>query len=106
MQMRRPPQIIEAMRGEIGRGGSYTVMHEDGSEEPAIGFSLYADAIVDGGLAPAERRRLFLPLGTDLALAAQMRGAGWVTVAALDDGDTPEAQLCTHVLANGGVLVV
>ena len=94
------------VRGEIGRGGSYTVMHEDGSEEPAIGFSLYADAIVDGGLAPAERRRLFLPLGTDLALAAQMRGAGWVTVAALDDGDTPEAQLCTHVLANGGVLVV
>ncbi len=30
-----------------------------------------------------------------------MRAAGWVTVAALEAGDTPEAQLCTHLLANG-----
>ncbi len=91
------------VRGEIGRGGSYTVMHENGSEEPAIGFSLYADAIVDGGLAPTERRRLFVPIGSDPVLAAQMRGEGWVTVAALDDGDTPEAQLCTHILIAGGL---
>ncbi|RAX29103.1 ATP phosphoribosyltransferase regulatory subunit, partial [Enterococcus sp. HPCN18] len=32
---------------------------------------------------------------------ARWRGEGWVTVAALDAGDTPEAQLCTHVLAGG-----
>lgn len=89
------------VRGEIGRGGSYTVLHEGGAEEPAIGFSLYADAIVDSGLAPAERRRLFVPIGTDPALAAQMRADGWATVAALEPGDTPAAQLCTHVLAGG-----
>ncbi|OYX37877.1 MULTISPECIES: ATP phosphoribosyltransferase regulatory subunit [unclassified Sphingomonas] len=89
------------VRGEIGRGGSYTVMHESGAEEPAIGFSLYADAIVDSGLAPIERQRLFVPLGTDRALATGMRGEGWVTVAALDARDTPEAQLCTHVLMDG-----
>ncbi|OYY76785.1 MAG: ATP phosphoribosyltransferase regulatory subunit [Sphingomonas sp. 28-62-20] len=94
------------VRGEIGRGGSYTVMHEDGSEEPAIGFSLYADAIVDGGLAPTERRRLFVPVGADPTLAAQMRGEGWVTVAALDDGDTPQAQLCTHALAGNKIVSV
>lgn len=90
------------VRGEIGRGGSYTVLHEDGREEPAIGFSLYADAIVDSGLAPAERRRLFLPIGTDSALAARMRSEGWVTVAALEASDTPAAQLCTHILMAGG----
>jgi ATP phosphoribosyltransferase regulatory subunit len=90
------------LRGEIGRGGSYTVMQEDGSEEPAIGFSLYADAIVDSGLAPAERRRLFVPLGTDPVLAARMRSDGWVTVAALEASDTPQAQLCTHILVAGG----
>ncbi|OYY70377.1 ATP phosphoribosyltransferase regulatory subunit [Sphingomonas sp. 28-63-12] len=90
------------VRGEIGRGGSYTVMHEDGREEPAIGFSLYADAIVNGGFAPTQRRRLFVPIGSDPALAARMRGEGWVTVAALDDGDTPAAQLCTHILMAGG----
>jgi ATP phosphoribosyltransferase regulatory subunit len=87
--------------GEIGRGGTYTIVHENGAEEAAVGFSLYADAIVAAGLAEVDRRRLFVPLGTDPAVAAMMRAAGWVTVAALEAGDTPEAQLCTHLLAKG-----
>lgn len=86
------------VRGEIARGGSYTVLHEGGAEEPAIGFSLYPDAVVDGGLSVPERRRLFVPIGTDPAVAAAMRAAGWVTVAQLTEGDSPAAQLCTHLL--------
>lgn len=90
------------VRGEIGRGGTYTIIHEDGREEAAVGFSLYADPILDAGLGGGERRRLFLPLGTDAARAAALRADGWVTVAALEDGDTPEAQLCSHVLGADG----
>ena len=86
---------------EVGRGGTYTVVHESGAEEAATGFSLYADALVAG--APVtERRRLFLPFGTPPAEARGLRAAGWVTVAALEAGDTPEAQLCTHVLNADG----
>lgn len=95
--------FADGVRGEIGRGGSYTIIHEDGTEEAAIGFTLYIDAIVAAGLAAGERRRLFVPLGSDPAVAARLRGEGWVTVAALEDGDTPEAQLCTHVLVEGSV---
>ncbi|MFA5988314.1 MAG: ATP phosphoribosyltransferase regulatory subunit [Sphingomonas sp.] len=98
--------FASGVQGEIGRGGSYTILHEDGSEENAIGFSLYLDAIVDAGVAPADRRRLFVPLGTDPALASHMRGEGWVTVAALEANDTPEAQLCTHVLGKDGARAV
>ena len=94
--------FAHGLRREVGRGGSYTIVHDDGREEPATGFSLYADAIVDGGLASPERRRLFVPLGTDPAHAAAMRADGWVTVAQLDAGDTPQAQLCTHVLGAAG----
>jgi len=94
--------FAEGSRGEIGRGGSYTIVHENGEEEAAIGFTLYIDAIAAAGLAEDERRRLFVPLGTDPALAAKLRGEGWVTVSALEPGDTPEAQLCTHLLADGG----
>ncbi|MGT2514258.1 ATP phosphoribosyltransferase regulatory subunit [Sphingomonas panni] len=82
--------------GEVGRGGSYAICHADGREEAAVGFSLYADALLDAGLGAEDRRRLFLPLGIASATAAQLRGEGWVTVAALADGDTPQAQLCTH----------
>ncbi|KQN92607.1 ATP phosphoribosyltransferase regulatory subunit [Sphingomonas sp. Leaf231] len=86
--------------GEIGRGGTYVVVHENAAEETATGFSLYADRLV--GEQPAgARRRLFLPYGTAAADGASLRAAGWVTVAALDAGDTPEAQVCTHLFADG-----
>jgi len=93
--------FADGVRGEIGRGGSYTIVHEDGTEEAATGFSLYADAIITAGLADVGRRRLFVPLHTDPTVPAAMRAQGWVTVAALEAGDTPEAQLCTHILVEG-----
>lgn len=86
---------------EIGRGGTYTIVHEGGAEEAATGFSLYGDRL-SSEPAP-ERRRLFLPLGTAPADATAMRAVGWVTVAALEASDTPGAQLCTHVLEAGEV---
>lgn len=86
--------------GEVGRGGTYTIVHEDGQEEAATGFSIYADPLVAQGDTPA-RRRLFLPLGTSESEGARLRGEGWVTVAALEAGDTPEAQLATHLWVEG-----
>jgi ATP phosphoribosyltransferase regulatory subunit len=85
---------------EVGRGGTYAVVHEGGAEEAATGFSLFADALAPLTPAP-ERRRLFLPHGTPEDAGAAMRAAGWVTVAALEPGDTPEAQLATHLWVEG-----
>ncbi|HEX8486686.1 ATP phosphoribosyltransferase regulatory subunit [Sphingomonas sp.] len=85
---------------EVGRGGTYTIVHEDGAEEAATGFSLFADPLVTLGGTP-DRRRLFLPLATLPADGAALRAQGWVTVAALEPDDTAEAQLCTHVWAGG-----
>ena len=98
--------FAEGVRGEIGRGGTYSVIHENGREEPAVGFSLYADPILDAGLGGGERRRLFLPFGTSAEIGARLRAEGWVTVAALEAGDTPEAQLCSHVLTGVGPVAV
>ena len=86
----------EHTAGEIARGGSYVL-----GDEPAIGFSAYIDPLIDAGLAQGERRRLFLPLGTLPQIAAKLRAEGWVTVAALGEEDTAEAQICTHILSNG-----
>ena len=82
--------------GEIGRGGSYRI-----GEEPAVGFSAFIDPLIDAGLAQGERRRLFLPIGTNASKAASLRAEGWITVAQLTDDDSAEAQICTHVLSNG-----
>lgn len=90
-------------RDQIGRGGTYGVMHDDGGEEPAVGVTLYVDPILGATAGAVERRRLFLPYGTDPADGARLRADGWVTVAALEAHDTPEAQLCSHILLKGEV---
>lgn len=88
----------QGLSGEIGRGGAYTIVRPDGSEEKALGFSIYIDPLVDVGLGVVEHRRVFLPLGTDAALAARLRAEDWTTVAALSDGDDAAALGCTHIL--------
>lgn len=98
--------FAQGPRGEIGRGGSYAVVHEIGREEPAVGVTLYADPILEGLSADVARRRLFLPVGTPPTRGADLRTEGWVTVAALTADDTPEAQLCTHLLGPAGPAVV
>ena len=87
--------------GEIGRGGSYRI-----GKEAAVGFSAYIDPLIDAGLAQGERRRLFLPIGTNASKAASLRAEGWVAVAQLNVDDSAEAQICTHVLRNGRAEVI
>jgi ATP phosphoribosyltransferase regulatory subunit len=86
----------EGVAGAIGRGGSYRIL---GRDEPAIGFSLYPDRLIDA-LAQAEPRRdaLFLPLGHDIAAAARLRGEGWRTVAAICAECDPATLGCSHRL--------
>lgn len=93
--------FVAGVPGEVGRGGSYSIVHEDGREEPAVGFSLYTDPLIDLGLGRKARRRLFLPLGTDPAEAERLRGEGWTTVAALGPMCDGAALGCSHVLQAG-----
>ncbi len=57
--------FAEGFIGEIGRGGAYPVTRLDGTSEPAMGFSLYPDPLIDAGFGTETARRLFLPLGHD-----------------------------------------
>ncbi|MDX3901698.1 MAG: ATP phosphoribosyltransferase regulatory subunit [Sphingobium sp.] len=90
--------FAEGFTGEIGRGGSYSILRADGSEEPAVGFSLYPDPLIDAGVGGDAPRRLFLPIGHDPARAALLRGEGWHTIAALSEAEDGAALRCTHWL--------
>ncbi len=89
--------------GEIGRGGSYAIARADGSQEPAMGFSLYPDPLIDAGHDAAAPRLLFLPLGTDPEHAKRLRAEGWRTVAALSGADDGAALGCGHWLDGDAV---
>lgn len=88
----------------IGRGGSYAIPLGVGEEEPAVGFSLYPDPLIDDGLGGEDiaERRIFLPLGHDPALAASLRADGWQTVAALTDTEDARRLGCAYVLGADG----
>lgn len=88
--------FADGIAGEIGRGGTYAIMHPDGHEEPAVGVSLYLDPLVDAGLGVEPVRRVFVPLGED---GTALRAEGWTTVAALSAQDGP--QDCTHIMRDG-----
>ncbi|MFM5917386.1 MAG: ATP phosphoribosyltransferase regulatory subunit, partial [Novosphingobium sp.] len=89
----------EGVPGSLGRGGSYTISP---SNEPAVGFSLYPDRLIDTlSASEAPRDKLFLPLGHDAQQAARLRAIGWRTVAALGPDSDPAAMGCTHRLESG-----
>ncbi len=94
----------DGLSGALGRGGSYRIL---GLDEPAIGFSLYPDALIDALAArEAGRDTLFLPLGHDPQVAERLRAIGWRTVAALCDACEPVALGCTHRLEAGEAVPV
>ena len=89
----------EGVRGTLGRGGTYRI---HGTEEAAIGFSLYPEDLVEAVKADEPRREaVFLPLDHDVRSAAALRAEGWRTVAALSDADDASALGCSHRLEGG-----
>jgi ATP phosphoribosyltransferase regulatory subunit len=89
----------DGVSGAVGRGGSYAILGAGTATEPATGFSLYPDHLIDAlAKAEASREALFLPLGHDPETAARLRAIGWRTVAALSDSDDPAKLGCTHRL--------
>lgn len=84
------------VRGAMGRGGTYRI---GGTDEPATGFSLYPEELVEMvKAAEPMRQKLFLPIGHDPAAAARLRNEGWRTIAALSDADEAAALGCSHRL--------
>ena len=86
------------LSGEIGRGGTYSIVDPQGGEEDAVGFSLYLDPLVDAGLGQEVRQRVFVPLGSDPAIAAGLRSQGWITIAGLSANDDGRKLGCSHQL--------
>jgi ATP phosphoribosyltransferase regulatory subunit len=87
--------------GELGRGGRYEA-GDPTAPEPATGFTLYTDTILQVLPEASGLRRVLLPPGADRARAEALRAAGWVTLAALEPKGDWRAEAvrlgCTHVL--------
>jgi ATP phosphoribosyltransferase regulatory subunit len=103
------------VRGELGRGGRYLAGADgehDGQHtgEPATGFSLFVDTVLRAVPQPAPARRVFVPHGTPLDRARELRDGGWITVVGLAPVASPEAEArrqgCSHVWRAGTIVEV
>ncbi len=95
------------VRGELGRGGRYLSAFPGAPAEAATGFSIYMDSLLRA-LPPARApARLYLPAGSDPAVAKALRAEGWVTIAGLDPAAAPDSEArrlgCGHLLRDGRV---
>ena len=88
-------------RNALGRGGTYAIK---GTDEPATGFSLYIEPILDALGEPGDSTKdtVFLTLGHDREAAANLRRDGWRTIAAIDESDKASALGCTHRMNAAG----
>jgi ATP phosphoribosyltransferase regulatory subunit len=97
------------VRGELGRGGRYMAgangSLEGNGGEPATGFTLFMDTVLQAMAGPQPAKKLYLPHGTAPAEGQRLRADGWTTVAALAaDADAKAAARklgCSHLLAAG-----
>jgi ATP phosphoribosyltransferase regulatory subunit len=80
--------FARAEAAELGRGGRYRV-GDPAAGESATGASLYMHTVLRALSPPPDGRRIFLPLGTDLAVGAGLRAEGWITIAGLQAADDP-----------------
>ena len=92
--------FADGVRGAVARGGAYSILGQQGAAaEPAIGFSLYPDPLINAlATGEAPRDTIFLPLGHDGDVAARLRAIGWRTVSALGEGEDAGTLGCTHRL--------
>ena len=97
---------------ELGRGGRYLVHHFNGTDEPAVGFSLYMDRVVGALPKPKGLQRVLVLPGVDeAAFTTDLAGKALVRlfdVAGDTDGsmDLAMARGCDYILSNDGLTPV
>lgn len=101
--------FARGVRGELGRGGRYLAGGDfaAGGGEAATGFTLYTDTILRALPAPDRARRVFVPMDAPASAGDELRGAGWVTLAALEPHHDTKAEArrlgCSHVWIAGTI---
>jgi ATP phosphoribosyltransferase regulatory subunit len=99
--------FARGLGGELGRGGRYLTAE---AGEPATGFTLYTDTLLQAAPAPADGRRLYLPFAAAPEVGRRWREAGWNTVAGLEAEADARAEACrlgcSHFLAGDTIMAV
>ena len=94
-------------KSELGRGGRYSVAHHGSDEEPATGFSVYLDSLMDTLPKADGPQKLYLPFEASVEETSKLRSEGWRTIQGLteeQDSSKEAARLgCSHLYFEGAI---
>ena len=94
------------LRGELGRGGRY-VAGNGADGEPAVGMTLFMDAVQRAVPTAPPPPRVFVAHGTAAGERRRLQQDGWITVAGLTPASDIRAEACrqgcSHALIGGVV---
>ena len=94
--------FAKGIRGELGRGGSYTSQFGDYSEK-ACGFTLYMDSVLRALPETGKRRSVLVGEGASWSDIGQLQSKGWNVIRAAGQADKKKAAQMdvTHIYKNG-----
>lgn len=93
----------EGVRGAVGRGGTYLI---GGANEPATGFTLYVDQMIEGSRGSETVDLVYLANGHDREKAAELRAKGYRTLAQIEDDEDLLALGCTYKLSGKDMVAI
>lgn len=99
--------FASGVRGELGRGGRYLVNAEQGSGEPATGFSLYLDSLMRAMEDFEAEKKVFVPFASDRDQLNALRSDGYRTLQGLESVSDVDAEAkrmeCDYIWRDGQI---
>ena len=97
------------IQGELGSGGRYMTGNSK-SGENATGLTLFIETLINAIPKRRNKKRIFIPVGTAVTIAEDLRAKGWVTINGLEKNLDPKTEAmkfqCGSYLTSKGIETV
>jgi ATP phosphoribosyltransferase regulatory subunit len=93
--------FAKGARGELGRGGRYTIFNGEQDTGSAAGFTFYMDSLRQVMAIMPEQKVIFIPADESWTLVKNLQNEGWRTVRGLGAKEAPSG--CMHIYKKGKI---
>lgn len=93
--------FAKGARGELGRGGRYTIYNSECDSGTASGFTFYMDSLRPVMQGVPAKRCVYIGASESWAQVQKLQEDGWYVVRGVDEKQVPS--ICAHIYKNGKI---
>lgn len=90
--------FAKAARGELGRGGRYTIYNSEQDCGSAAGFTFYMDSLRSVMQEPPQKNYIFVAMSESFSEVQKLQNEGWCVVRGFEESQKPID--CKHIYKN------